>query len=105
MEEEEPLPEPPKRSGAEFVRTRRALSNPIGQRGTHVMEREVGIRMILRVRQGRIHGLSGYQRWRMAKRAADLAEYHLSSSLCRGLSNRRWRRGHPYKERKVYDVR
>ena len=84
MEEEEPLPEPPKRSGAEFVRTRRALSNPIGQRGTHVMEREVGKGMVSYAAQSRELRRRGGERRRMTESAPHGAEKRLAILLGSG---------------------
>lgn len=74
MQEKNALSETPERSRAELVRTGCALFDPIRQSRPHVVEREIGIRVISDVRHTGKLRHPGSQRGRVAKRATDGVE-------------------------------
>ena len=42
VQEEDPLAQSPQRRGAEFIRSRRALGNAVGEALAHVMHQQIG---------------------------------------------------------------
>src|SRR5208282_6171449 len=104
MEKEQPLPDPPQRSGPKFVAGGHSLVNPIGQVVAHVMQGKIGEGMILNVTHTRVDGLRRCQVRRVTQCAPGVFE-RLSSRLnvAGGKSRGSWSR-HPDSIYKRIDI-
>jgi len=81
MEKEHSLPESPKRGGAKLATCGQALSDSVGQTWTHLVEREVTIRLYRHLAHSTEGGSAGLQGLGMAEGTADRGKQLLAIQL------------------------
>src|ERR1700676_2956057 len=87
MQEKQTLADAPQRSRAELIRPGRALIDTVRQTRTHMVEREIRVRLVSHsAHAGEDRGRRG-QRWRVAQSAANFVEQ--VRTVLRGWSRRR----------------
>src|SRR5206468_2384550 len=85
VEEEDPLPDAPERSAAELVGSGPALADEVGQSLTHVVDREVAVRVVGHAALAGEDRRGGGERRAVAEGAPDGAEEPLPVELGGGV--------------------